>query len=111
MKTTKGSNYIVLEDDRHDILKFSSYLERLVPSNYENTNLIINLLKYNSLDLDQLLSFLKLSTYHRSTKHSFVIVNDAINVDDIPDEIILVPSLLEATDIIEMEEIERDLGF
>ncbi|HAT63224.1 MAG TPA: ribonuclease Z, partial [Flavobacteriaceae bacterium] len=41
----------------------------------------------------------------------FVIVNNAINPDDIPDEMIVVPTLQEAADIIEMEEIERDLGF
>jgi hypothetical protein len=38
-------------------------------------------------------------------------VNNAINFDDIPEEMIVVPTLEEARDIIEMEEIERDLGF
>jgi len=41
---------------------------------------------------------------------SFVIVYDGINFDDLPDEIIVVPSLDEAKDLIEMENIERDLG-
>ena len=31
--------------------------------------------------------------------------------DEIPDELIVVPSIQEAYDIIEMEEMERDLGF
>ena len=57
------------------------------------------------------MQFLKTSNLHRKTKQSFVIVNDAIDFDDVPFEMIVVPTLQEAGDIIEMEEIERDLGF
>lgn len=110
MKIKKHDTYLVLADERDDLAHFASYLERIVPQKYEKANLVIDLLKY-SLDLPQLLLFLKLSTYHRSTKHSFVIVNNTISIDDIPEEIIVVPTLEEAGDIIEMEEIERDLGF
>jgi len=111
MKTSRHENYIVIGDNRDDVLKFKFYLERMIPLKYEEDNLVIDLLKYKNLNLSELLSFLKLSNYHRSTKHSFVIVNDAINIDDIPDEMIVVPTLEEAGDIVEMEEIERDLGF
>ncbi|HAV53877.1 MAG TPA: ribonuclease Z, partial [Aequorivita sp.] len=74
-------------------------------------NVVLNLLKYEDLELPQLLQFLKTSNLHRKTKQSFVIVNDAIDIDDVPFEMIVVPTLQEAGDIIEMEEIERDLGF
>ena len=111
MKIKKRDNYIVLEDERDDITDFVGYLERIVPEKYPKNNLVINLLQYKTLELSELLLFLKVSNYHRSTKHSFVIVNKAINVDDIPMEMIVVPTLQEAGDIIEMEEIERDLGF
>ncbi|RMA64183.1 ribonuclease Z [Ulvibacter antarcticus] len=111
MKIKKHDNYIILQDERDDINDFVSYLERIVPAKYADDNLVIDLIKYTSLELTQLLLLLKLSNYHRSTKHSFVIVNDTIDVDDIPMEMIVVPTLLEAGDIVEMEEIERDLGF
>ena len=111
MKTSQHENYIVIGDQRDDVSKFAHYLERMIPLKYEEDNLVIDLLKYKQLNLTQLLLFLKLSNYHRSTKHSFVLVNDTINIDDIPDEMILVPTLEEAGDIVEMEEIERDLGF
>ncbi len=111
MKTSRHENYIVIGDQRDDVLKFAHYLERMVPLKFEEDNLVIDLLKYKELNLSKLLVFLKLSNYHRSTKHSFVIVNDAINIDDIPEEMIVVPTLEEAGDIVEMEEIERDLGF
>ena len=40
-----------------------------------------------------------------------MIVSNKIADDNIPDELVIVPTLQEAFDIIEMEEIERDLGF
>jgi len=39
------------------------------------------------------------------------LVCNAIDLDDTPEEIVVVPTLQEAFDIIEMEEMERDLGF
>lgn len=111
MRIKKHHNYIELGDERDDIGKFLAYLERIVPERYEDDNLVIDLLKYQNLDLQNLLLFMNLSNYQRSTKHSFVLVNDAIDIDEIPDELSVVPTLEEAGDIIEMEEIERDLGF
>tara|TARA_R110002072_G_scaffold118631_2_gene250902 strand:- start:8843 stop:9178 length:336 start_codon:yes stop_codon:yes gene_type:complete len=111
MKIDKHNNYTVLADERDDVADFAGYLEYIVPKHYEKQNLVVDLLKYESLQLTELLLFLKISTYHRATKHSFVIVNNAINPDDIPMEMVVVPTLQEAKDIIEMEEIERDLGF
>lgn len=111
MKVDKHQTYTVLTDERDHIGKFASYLEHKVPVSYENVNLVIDLLKYKELSLEELLLFLKLSSYQRGGKHSFVIVTAAIDIDDIPDEFVVVPTLQEAGDVIEMEEIERDLGF
>ncbi|WP_337251719.1 hypothetical protein [Maribacter halichondriae] len=58
---------------------------------------------------NDVLEFLELSNAHRSTKKSFVIVTDKVSYDEVPDEISVVPTIQEARDIIEMEEIERDL--
>lgn len=102
---------MVLEDEKDDIIDFASFIESQVPSKYKGQNVVLNLLKYEDLELPQLLQFLKTSNLHRKTKQSFVIVNDAIDFDDVPFEMIVVPTLQEAGDIIEMEEIERDLGF
>ncbi|MFK8295318.1 hypothetical protein ACI760_03895 [Capnocytophaga canimorsus] len=43
-------------------------------------------------------------------KRSIVIVNDEITYGNIPNEVNVTPTLQEAYDIIEMEEIQRDLG-
>lgn len=111
MKIDKQESYTILGDERDDVTNFANYLERIVPDKYEDFNLVIDLLKYQKLQLTDLLLFLKLSNYQRSTGHSFVLVNDAINIDDIPEEMVVVPTIVEAGDMVEMEEIERDLGF
>ena len=111
MKIENHPNFVVLEDEKDDIIDFASFIESQVPSKYKGQNVVLNLLKYEDLELPQLLQFLKTSNLHRKPKQSFVIVNDAIDFDDVPFEMIVVPTLQEAGDIIEMEEIERDLGF
>jgi predicted AAA+ superfamily ATPase len=55
--------------------------------------------------------FLPLSKVHKKAKKSFVIVASDLDFNAVSDKLAVVPSLLEAHDIIEMEEIERDLGF
>ena len=51
-----------------------------------------------------------MSNTHRQNGHSFVIVTNNIDIDSTPEELIVVPTLIEAKDIIEMEEMERDLN-
>lgn len=111
MKIDNHENFVVLEDEKDDIADFASFIEFQIPSKYKGQNVVLNLLKYDSLNLSQLLLFLNISNLHRKTKHSFVIVNDAIDIDEVPFEMVVVPTVQEAGDIVEMEEIERDLGF
>ncbi|QIE58519.1 ribonuclease Z [Rasiella rasia] len=111
MKIENKDNYVVLTDEHNDIADFASFLEYQIPSKFKGQNVVLNLLDYTSLTLEELLLFLKVSNLHRKTKQSFVFINDAINPDDIPFEMVVVPTLQEGEDIIEMEEIERDLGF
>jgi hypothetical protein len=40
-----------------------------------------------------------------------VIVSDVLDFDKVPTYLNVVPSVIEAHDMIEMDEIERDLGF
>ena len=76
----------------------------------KHDNVIVNLFSFNELSADNVLEFLQLSNQHRSTGKSFVLVTNKVSFEEVPDEICLVPTLQEAMDIIEMEEIERDLG-
>lgn len=89
-------------------------LVKKIETRYEevkNDNIIVNLFSFGNLTKNDLVEFLQLSKKHRSAKHSFVIVTNKISTDDLPEAIMTVPTLQEAFDVIEMEEIERDLGF
>lgn len=103
-------NYTLLRDEYDDIKNFAQFLATIF-NQFDGKNIVVDLIQYNSARLSDLLLFLELSNAHRSTRHSFVIVNAALSIDDIPDELLVVPTLQEATDLIEMEDIERDLGF
>ncbi len=110
MKITQKEEYIILEDDENNLVDFAENITENY-SKYRNDNVVVNLAKIDKFELKDALLFLEISNIHRSEKKSFVIVNSEISIDVIPDELIVVPSLLEAGDIIKMEELERELGF
>ena len=78
---------------------------------FKNDHIIVSLTSFNKIPREQIIEFLEISNRHRKTNHSFVIVTNNVNLDEIPEEITITPTLQEAYDIIEMEEMERDLGF
>jgi len=104
------SKYTLLQDDQDNVCDFANFLTR-IHDKFMDVNLVIDILKYDKMSLQDLLCFLTLSNTHRANKKSLVIVNAAIAPEDIPDELLVVPTVQEAADVIEMEEIERDLGF
>lgn len=111
MKIDNQDSFVVLEDEQNDLEKFASFLEFQIPNKFKGQNVIVNLLAFKDLTLENLLLFLKVSNIHRATKHSFVLVNDSVNPDDLPDEMTVVPTIQEGEDVVEMEDIERELGF
>ena len=80
-------------------------------NSFKTQNIIVDLSHDKELTMDDIKLFTDLIKTHKKAKKSLVLVTDAINLNDIPSKIIVVPTQLEAHDIIEMEEIERDLGF
>lgn len=77
---------------------------------FEKHNLIVDVLAYTQLGAKELNALLPLSKTHRKAKKSFVVVADT-DFDKVSGQLIAVPTVQEAHDVIEMEEIERDLGF
>lgn len=110
MKIEQKEGYKILRDEKNDVVGFANYLTRF-HSRYKDDNVVIDILEYGNLSLEELLEFLPVSNLHRAQKKSFVIANDTINIDPVPEELIVVPTLQEAEDIIKMEELERELGF
>ena len=75
----------------------------------QEVNLIIDLSGVDGLKPAAIREFEALSERHRAAGKSFVIVTPALSYEDVPEELVVVPSVQEACDLIEMEEIERDL--
>lgn len=110
MEITKRKNFLLIEDTNESITDFASRLTKN-HHQFENENVVIDILKYKEIKEQELLGFLELSNIHHVNKRSFVIATDAFDIDTLPDELTIAPTLREAEDIIQMEEIERDLGF
>ncbi|MFK7812578.1 MAG: ribonuclease Z [Maribacter sp.] len=104
----KGTTTTVFQENI-DLPTFLKNLNKGYPQ-IKDDQLIINLFSFSTLTAGNVLEFLELSNTHRGTNKSFVLVTDKVTYEEVPEEIIVVPTLQEARDIIEMEEIERDLG-
>lgn len=91
----------------------SEFLQKLTHeyNTFKNQNLILDLSYDQNLTLEMIKSFVDIIKTHKKAKKSLVLVHDNVNYNTIPNNIVLVPTILEAHDIIEMDEIERDLGF
>ena len=106
----RDGNISIITQERATIVELAKKI-KILYSRFKNDNIIINLTSLGFLSTRDVVEFLQLSNTHRSAKHSFVLVSNTIDFDDIPKELVIVPTLQEAYDIIEMEDIERDLGF
>ncbi|MFL1895491.1 ribonuclease Z [Aquimarina sp. 2-A2] len=104
---TNGTTTIITQE-KATITEFVKGVEEAY-ENLKNNNLIVNLFSMKGITASDINEFLRVSKKHKAAKHSFVIVTDSITYSDVPNELTLVPSLREAHDLIEMEEIERDL--
>jgi hypothetical protein len=106
----QNGNISIITQEKSTIVELIKKLQSIYPK-FKNNNIIIVLTTLNKLGLNDIVEFLQLSNMHRANKQSFVIVSNTIELDIVPDEIVVVPTTQEAYDIIEMEEMERDLGF
>ena len=105
----KEGNITMVLQENITLSEFITNFNRAYPK-IKNDHIIVNLFSFSKLGTGDILEFLHLSNTHRAANKSFVLVTDRVTYDDVPDEICVVPTVQEAKDIIEMEEIERDLG-
>ncbi|WP_104735927.1 ribonuclease Z [Hanstruepera ponticola] len=106
----KKDNITIITQEKASIVELVKKLDVLY-NRFKNDNVIVSLTSLKPIALNEIVEFLKISNIHRKAKNSFVIVTDKVNLDEMPDELVVVPTMQEAYDIIEMEEMERDLGF
>ncbi|MFT5849141.1 ribonuclease Z [Psychroserpens sp.] len=106
----KDGNTTIITQEKASIIELVKKIDILY-DRFKNNNIIVKITKLDDVKLSDIVEFIQLSNKHRKAKHSFVIVSNSADLDKMPDEIIVVPSTKEAFDVIEMEIMERDLGF
>lgn len=74
-------------------------------------NVIVDLSKLVEVKHTEILLFLNAAISHLKNNTSLVIITNHRDIDLLPEEIVTAPTLIEALDIIELDEISRDLGF
>ena len=110
MKVEQKGHTVTIKDTQGDLVSFLMKVTHEYKT-FEKHNMIIDISLHKKLSVKDLNSFLPLSKIHKKAKKSFIIIADDIDFNSVSDKLTVVPTNLEAHDMIEMEEIERDLGF
>ena len=103
MKVEQKQHTVTIKDTQGDLVSFRLKLTHEYKT-FQKHNIIVDLRMHKNLSAKEIDSFLP-------SKKSFVLVTSDIDHNAVSHKLAVVRSLQEAHDIIEMEEIERDLGF
>ncbi len=110
MKIIKTDKYTLIKPETEPVTEFVKKIhkeENLI----KKDNLIIDISEKFNTNSINLSVFLSLNEQHKQNGTSFVIIfNDNFD-EDLLEELDIVPTFIEAKDIIEMDAISRDLGF
>lgn len=110
MKVEQKGHTAILKETKGDVNAFAENISNQYTT-YGKLNLILDLTHDSNVVLQDLVAFKDLAKKHKTAKKSLVIVAQDIDFEEAPSYLVVVPSVLEAHDMIEMDEIERDLGF
>ena len=96
----------IITQDKTSITEFSTKLS-VLHERFKDVDIIVHLKNATPESMSSLIS---LSDTHCLLNYSFVVVSTQLHQDDFEDNFSVVPTLQEAHDYIEMEQMERDLG-
>lgn len=106
----KKESYTLITSDENSFSEFFSNFENKKTS-LEKEHVFVQLSEnLNSTEKDISL-FLDVATSFKNSGTTFVLICKDVNIDVFPEDFNISPTLTEAEDILEMENIERDLGF
>lgn len=108
MKITSSEKYTMFTA----IDNFDSFVEQfnVVFPEYKQQNIIFNLADIDVTE-DKIQSLQPYATQQAENQQSFVTIIPSFDADAFEEELNVVPTLMEAEDLIDMDEISRDLGF
>lgn len=111
MKVKENGHTLIIKKGEGTLLEFIEKIKAQYKT-YKKFNIIIDL---SNVSIDEqgedLLLFEEIAALQIEENKSFVLVVENIDYNEFDEELVVVPTLLEAHDIIEMDEIQRDLGF
>lgn len=110
MKVDQKGHTTIIKDTQNNVLAFVEKINNAYQT-FQGQNLILDISHDKAISNADLFHFKELAKTHKKAKKSMIIVSDVIDFDKVPNYVNVVPSVLEAHDMIEMDEIERDLGF
>ncbi|MAD96754.1 MAG: ribonuclease Z [Flavobacteriaceae bacterium] len=108
MKLEQKNNNLVITIDSTNTLD-SPALQTALQEYSEQS--VILLISSNELSEKESEFLVNLTKQRKANGTSFVVVTTDITADEAPEGLNIVPTLLEAEDVIQMENIERELGF
>ncbi|WP_010255590.1 ribonuclease Z [Myroides injenensis] len=113
MKVKEKGHTIILSSSEASVEAFLEKIIQQYESHFKKANLIIDLSNDTGVISEEDLNlFEEVAIEHiEQANKSFVIVVPNVDFNDFDGDLIVVPSLQEAHDLIEMDEIQRDLGF
>lgn len=110
MQIEKKETFTLITSDKNSFTEFyNSFLTE--EKNLQKENIVVQNSNNINISTKEFLLFLDIAEQKKQNGTSFVIVSSDIDMDDFPENFNIVPTLQEAEDVIEMENIERDLGF
>ncbi|UYW01845.1 ribonuclease Z [Flavobacterium agricola] len=109
MKVQPNENEYIISPEAESISQFLQQLEAAY-SDFLSKNIIVDLTTAQPT-LKEVELFQSIHDQHIANHKSFVIVVDGFDFNEATEGLNLVPTLQEAYDVIEIDEIQRDLGF
>ncbi|CAM1341383.1 hypothetical protein [Tenacibaculum aestuarii] len=110
MNTEHKTDYTLITSDENSFSDFFESFEKEYVT-LTGKNLILVISEQFNASNKNILLFLEYAHKHQDNGMSFVVVSKDVDIDEFPETFNIVPTLIEAKDVIEMENIQRDLGF
>ncbi|MGY0407656.1 MAG: hypothetical protein ACWIPJ_04785 [Polaribacter sp.] len=110
MRIERKTNYTLISSDENSFEEFYTvFLQK--KDDFKKNHIVLQFSDNISVANQKILLLLDLSKQKKEDGRSFIIVYKNVNVNDFPENLIIVSTLTEAEDVLEIEELERELGF
>lgn len=110
MNIEKKENYSLISPKESSFAEFFKNFTNK-KEDFISENIVISFLESFQPNTNEIESFLTIASEKKENGTSLVLIVTKISIDDFSEELNIVPTIIEAEDIIEMENIERELGF